>query len=231
MRPTFTIEDIFETPARVKILRVLATAHGALSIRAAGRAAGVSHTTASAVLRDLESMGLAGSRPIGRARAFWLVTDNAYVRRMIMPAIDGERAVVDDLRRDLVAAFGPDAVSVVLFGSWAYGDQDGDSDIDVLVLAEDERRKQALEEAANACAERFARTYGSPLAPLIFTRAEAASRLAIGKSALRLELESTGIILHGLGPREWGIDGPEDESARDIASSVAPVPEEGDRVR
>lgn len=206
MRPTFTIEDIFETPARVKVLRALAMADGALTVRGVGRAGGISHTSASAVLRDLESMGLARSRAMGRARAYWIASENAYVRRMVIPAIEGERAVLDDLRSDLTQTFALDAVSLILFGSWAYGEQTDESDLDVFALAEDERHKQSLEEVALRHGARLSRTYGSSLSLLVFTIAEARLQLAIGESALRMELESTGIILHGLGPREWGID-------------------------
>lgn len=227
MRPTFTIEDIFETPARVKVLRALVTAQGALSMRAIGRLAGVSHTSASSVLRDLESMGLAQSRQIGRARVCWIVADNAYVRRMVMPAIEGEQAVVEDLRLELARILGADALSLILFGSWAYGEQTDESDMDVLAIAEDERHKQMLEEAACQHDARLARTYGSPLSLLVFTLAEARSQLAIGKSALRVELESTGIILHGFGPREWGIDEPEGPDTQGTAATVAPLPGEG----
>ncbi|MEI7815053.1 MAG: hypothetical protein WCJ13_09705, partial [Coriobacteriia bacterium] len=51
--------------------------------------------------------------------------------------------------------------------------------------------------------------YGSPLSLMVYTREHAVEVLADGKSSFTFELETTGMILHGLGVDEWGIDGQE----------------------
>ena len=43
-----------------------------------------------------------------------------------------EPAVLDEMVRRLVAEFQPE--KIILFGSWAWGEPDGDSDIDLLVI-------------------------------------------------------------------------------------------------
>jgi predicted nucleotidyltransferase len=209
MRPTFTLTDIFETPSRARVLRVLANSHAPISARAVGRAAGISHTAANATLRDLDGMGLVTASPVGRAVAYDLRRSNAYVRHMVLPAVEAERKIPGELRADLVRFFGEPAESLILFGSYASGDQDEASDIDVFALVPDERRKQLLEEAAAEHLSYFNETYGSPLSLLAYTRAEVRRHLAEGQNPFRTELESTGIILHGTGVSEWGIDEPE----------------------
>ena len=202
MRPTYTLVDIFETPSRAPVLRVLARSTTPLSARAVGRVAGISHTAASATLRDLEAMGLAAGSRIGRANAYEIVRENAYVRHMVLPAIDAESAIVVELRADLVRTFASHAESLILYGSYATGERNDRSDIDLFALAADERSKQQLEERAQEHLGRIQRTYGSPLSLLAYTRAEARARLLHGENPFRAELESTGIILHGLGLSE-----------------------------
>jgi uncharacterized protein len=49
--------------------------------------------------------------------------------------VDGaSRAVLGDLKARLSALYGDRLVAVILFGSYARGDADEDSDIDVLIL-------------------------------------------------------------------------------------------------
>jgi len=184
-----------------------------MSARAVGRAAGLSHTAASATLRDLDAMGLVTASPVGRAIAYELRRSNAYVRHMVLPAIEAEQTIIDELREELVRMLAEDTESLILFGSYASGDQDEASDIDVFALVPDERAKQQLEMRVTASHAYFEETYGSPLSVLVYTRADAQRHLSGGQDSFRTELESTGIILHGLGVSEWGIDGSHDEEA------------------
>lgn len=214
MQPTYTIVDIYETPARARVLRALALSEGPMSVRGIGRAADVSHTTAAKTLRDLDSMGLVSGFKVGRAISYSLLDHNAYVRHMVLPMIESERTVIEELRANLIEAFAEHVVSLILFGSYAYGGQSEASDIDVFALVEDEFHRQAVEEDELAWSKVFSERYGAPLSLLIHTLPEARAALRIGESAFRIELESTGIILHGLGPSEWGIDEPEKIDAR-----------------
>ncbi len=227
MRPTYTLADIFETPSRAPVLHVLALSTTPLSARAVGRAAGISHTAASATLRDLQAMGLATASRIGRANAYEIVRENAYVRHLVLPAIDAESTIVAELRADLIRTFASHADSLILYGSYATGEQDERSDIDLFALAADERRKQQLEECAREHLGRIQSTYGSPLSLLAYTRAEARARLLHGENPFRAELESTGVILHGLGLGEWGIDGPNDTNTSGAAKPGAGAARKG----
>lgn len=207
MRSTYTLADVFETPSRAPVLRAIALARRPMSVRAIARASNISHTAAGATLRDLESMGLATSATVGLAIVYELRRSNAYVRHMVLPAIEAEHAIVAELHADLVRLFAEDSESLILLGSYATGEQHGTSDIDLFALVRDERRKQQLEERARGHLDYIETTYGSPLSLLVYTRTEAREYLPAGKAPFRIELESTGIILHGLGTSEWGIDG------------------------
>jgi DNA-binding transcriptional ArsR family regulator len=203
MRPTYTIEDIFATPARARVLRALAHAGRPLSIRSVAKWAGISHTAASHVLKELYAIGMVSCAIVGRSTSYSLERRNAYVRYMVLPAIDAEKTIVNELSADLVETFAGPALSLILFGSYAYGEPNEHSDIDVFALAEDERRKQQLDELAWKNHGFYSAKYGAPLALLSYTTADLSGRLHPVTSGFRIELGSTGIILHGLGPSEW----------------------------
>ncbi|MFA5892216.1 MAG: nucleotidyltransferase domain-containing protein, partial [Actinomycetota bacterium] len=206
MEPTFTIADVYATPGRAKVLRTLARYEGPMSTRAVADGAGLSHTAAGSILRSLGAMGMVRKDSVGIAHAYTLERANVYVRDMVLPAIEAERSIIDELCRDLVADFAEHCQSLVLFGSYAYGEQTETSDIDVFALVEDSRRAQLLERRNLDRWSWYSSKYSSPLSLIIFTRAQASDSLGWNQSALRTELASTGIILHGLGVDEWGLD-------------------------
>jgi predicted nucleotidyltransferase len=135
---------------------------------------------------------------------------------MVLPAIEAEPAILSELRAELVALLSEGTESLILFGSYATGEQDEASDIDLFGLVANDCRKQDLEERAARALNHFNEIYSSPLSLIVYTRAEAREHLQPGQSPFRTELESTGIILHGLGIGEWGIDGPQDEDATGV---------------
>jgi DNA-binding transcriptional ArsR family regulator len=231
MRPTYTIEDIFSTPARARVLRALANAGRPLSVRDVAKWAGISHTAASRVLKELDAIGLVSFTPVGRSSAYSLERRNTYVKHMVLPAIDAEETIANELSADLVNTFAGSALSLVLFGSYAYGEPNECSDIDVFALAEDERRKQQLDEAAWKSLDLYWAKYGATLSLISHTTAEFADPAYSPSSAFRIELASTGIILHGLGPGEWRRYEPEDQDEVDPSGRCAPLPHKGHGVR
>jgi DNA-binding transcriptional ArsR family regulator len=217
MRPTYTIEDIFSTPARARVLRALAHSAQPLSVRGVAKWAGISHTAASRVLKELDAIGLVRFTPLGRSSAYSLERRNTYVKHMVLPAIDAEETIVNELSADLVETFAGSALSLVLFGSYAYGEPNEYSDIDVFALAEDERRKQQLDEAAWKSLDFYWAKYGATLSLLSHTIDGFSDPVYSVSGAFRIELASTGIILHGLGPSEWRQYESEDQDAPEAA--------------
>lgn len=206
MNPTFSISDIYATPARAKVLRALALADAPLSIRWVAVRAGISHTAAGVVLRELGGMGMVRKDHVGVAHAYTLERLNVYVREMVLPAVDAERSIIEELRRDLIADFSEHSESLILFGSYAYGDQTETSDIDVFALAVDARHEQLLRDRNLERWHWYREKYSSPLSLMLFSRTHASECLGWDQSAFRTELASTGIVLHGLGVDEWGLD-------------------------
>jgi len=135
---------------------------------------------------------------------------------MVLPAIEAEDAVITELRRDLTEQFSEGTISLILFGSYAYGEQHPMSDIDVFALVEDSISKQRIEEREMACGLSLYWKYGASVSLMVYTRKHAIEELADGKSSFTFELATTGMILHGLGVDEWGIDGQDAASTEGV---------------
>lgn len=206
MRSTFTIADIYSTPARARVLRALALTDGPLSIRSVATHAGISHTAAGVVLGQLEAMGLVRGHRVGVAHAYSLERANVFVRDMVLQAVEAERTIIDELRHDLVSDFAEHAESLILFGSFAHGEQTAGSDIDVFALATDARREQLLRDRNLERWHWYRTKYSAPLSLMVLSRSQSADAFAWDQNEFRTELASTGIVLHGLAVDEWGLD-------------------------
>lgn len=202
MRPTYTIESILGSRSRIAVLRVLLGVTVPLNASQIAERTGITRPAVATALDDLAAAGIVQSSSVGRANAHVLVRENVYVRRIIEPAFSGEATIPDDLVEYLRAGFGDLAQSVVLFGSYARGDQDASSDVDVVLVAADADSKTRLERAAYDLMSDFHRRFGTHLSPLIYDRAEAAD-LGNRAPVLMASLREDGVTVHGLHLWEW----------------------------
>ena len=99
--------------------------------------------------------------------------------------------------------------------------------IDVFALVEDSRLQQLVERRSLDRSSWYSVKYSSPLSLMVYTRAHASECLAWDQSALRAELASTGIILHGLGVDEWRLSCDGEANAQGSAKPSQMVPGEG----
>jgi predicted nucleotidyltransferase len=115
-----------------RVLRVLAHAGAPLTMRTVAGLAGASVDRTNLVLHRLIALGLVERREAGRAAQVTLVRDNAAAQAIVALA-ELWTAIVDRMRAD-AATIDPAPASLVIFGSFARGEADEDSDIDVLAV-------------------------------------------------------------------------------------------------
>jgi predicted nucleotidyltransferase len=208
MKPTYTIENLLGTRSRIAVLRVLHGVSVPLNASQIAVRTGLTRPAVASVLADFSSMGAVRSSPVGRATVHWLCRDNVYVENLIDPLFRAERDLPEDLVDDLAASFRDLAVSVVLFGSYARGDQTSASDIDVVLVAENAATKVALESTAADRTIEFRDRFGASLSCLAYTREEAAALLHTSPQ-LAESIRRDGIVVSGLSPWEWAADAEE----------------------
>jgi predicted nucleotidyltransferase len=125
---------------------------------------GVSHSNVQRALRILVEDGLASKKRIGRADVFWTNRDH-FAFKALRELFQVQRELPNRIARDLHSALRHAGVSVTVFGSYARGEADRGSDLDVLVIAKD---RKALEDKIGGIETDFARRYGVPLSIKLF---------------------------------------------------------------
>lgn len=101
------------------------------------------------------------------------------------------RQVVQEIVRRLVADYAPE--KIILFGSYAYGEPHGDSDIDLLIVKDTDAEfidRQVAVRRATTNAHRHI-----PFEPIVMTPAEVEQRLRIGDQFVQ-EIFGRGEVLY-----------------------------------
>lgn len=194
------LESIFGSPARVRILRVLAGTPQALSGRQVGELAGLTHRGAIQALTSLVDIGAVKQRKAGNAYQYTLSRGSIFVKNIVLPVIVAESELADTLKQDVVAHLGRDAASLVLYGSLARGEEGRGSDIDVMAVVKDEREKSTMEERAATAVSFFHERYKGLLSVNCFTVDEIREKKAM---PLIRTVMMEGVVLAGKPLSEW----------------------------
>ena len=120
---------------------------------------GVSHSNVQRAVRVLVEDGLASKKRTGRADVFWANKDH-FTFKALGDLFKVKRDLPERIAKDLHLAFRESGMSVTVFGSYARGEADRRSDVDVLVIAKD---RATLEEKIGRIETDFARRYGVSL--------------------------------------------------------------------
>ncbi len=161
MRRTL-LTDVLGVKGRVQVLRGLFRLPGAYSgsARSIARVARVDHRVGQRALDDLVLAGLVRVRITPAANFFNLNTGHPLYTAL-KAAFEAEAEYADDIMRAISRGFTEHQLPVrkaYLYGSFARGDDDAHSDIDIAVVAEpnsEERLQAGLEDLAEELRERF----------------------------------------------------------------------------
>lgn len=104
---------------------------------------------------------------------------------------DRIRAAIQEIVRRLVAEYAPE--KVILFGSYAYGNPDEDSDIDLLIIKDTPERFLDRMTTVRRLARGAHRSI--PFEPVVFTPKEIEQRLKIGDQFIA-EIIERGEVLY-----------------------------------
>jgi predicted nucleotidyltransferase len=186
--------------AQGRVLAVLLNAGGELNLRTIARLADVSLAQTSRVVPRLVSLGLVERREVPPSSLFRLVPEHVAARALLELA-DARRQVLVAM----AAAAGeiePAPVSLIVFGSFARGDDELGSDIDVVIVrppaADGDEDWVGQVEQWRTTVGRIA---GRHVELLYVAADEAAARLA-SRSALWRDVRRDGRVVFGEGLSE-----------------------------
>lgn len=167
--------------------------------------AGLTRPAVTSVLDDLAAMGIVRSSSAGRANVHQLVRENIYVERLIVPLFSAEQQLPESLEADLRETFENSAESIVLFGSYARGEQEVGSDVNIVLVARDSPRKESLDRRLHSYAQEFRARYGASLSAVTYDSRDA-NALWRTASAFFESLKRDAVVISGRGPWEWTDD-------------------------
>jgi hypothetical protein len=181
-----------------RILAVLAETTAQLNLRTIARLAGVSPAQASRVLPELVRLGLVERREAPPSALFALV-DEHVAARAVRALARAHDAVVAELRT-LTDAIRPRPVSAIAFGSFARGEADAGSDLDIVLVRPASITEDDEAWAASADAWRSAvhRLTGNSVQVLEVDETEAARRLR-RPTGVWSDVIRDGVVVYGTG--------------------------------
>lgn len=199
MRLNSPLDDALATASHVRVLRKLLSAPLGLptSGREIARRAGLSHPTATKVLRDLEHQGLVRARRQVGAEGYTVNKKHVLVQPIehLFEAEDAIPGRITDWMRALFEEH-RDVKAAYLFGSAARGEMTRSSDIDIAVLAPGARADELEERLDSIVAELRERT-GAPVQLIVATSSP--DRFRGGRKRLWDRIASEGLLIKGPG--------------------------------
>ena len=172
MRLHDPLDDIFGSKTKVRILRLLFRTRGLFSGREVSRLIGFSPTHTISNLRELEALGLVLEQHAGNTDLYQLDSQNSAVDGVLAPVFSWESNLFDELAQMFVDKLGRELVSLRLFGSVARGDEEPNSDVDVLIILTDGSDPDKMEYLIAEVDLDAGRRLGSPVSTIQVTETE-----------------------------------------------------------
>lgn len=179
-----------------RILAVLAETTGELNLRTIASIADVSEAQVSRVLPGLVGVGLVERREAPPSALFRLVRDHIVAGPIL--ALSRTRDRMIQQMRQIAESLPVPPASVIIFGSFARGEADAESDIDTLMIRpsgigeSDEAWSASVQEWIDSVGE----VSGNRVEVLEADEDEVPARLDPGGSVWQ-EIERDGLMIHG----------------------------------
>lgn len=179
-----------------RILAVLAKTTAELNLRTIASIADVSEAQASRVLPGLVAIGLVERREAPPSALFRLVRDHIAAEPIL--ALSRSRDRMIQKMREIAEGLPISPTSAIIFGSFARGEADAESDIDTLMI-----RPSGVGESDDAWSasvqqwiDRVGEVSGNRVEVLEVDEDEVPARLRSGRSVWQ-DIERDGLIIHG----------------------------------
>lgn len=193
-------DEVLRTWSNVAVLRALLDTATGYTGNEVARVAGMDPRAALKALTRLEQLGLVRRQRGGRDHLFTLNREHYLVRRGILPLFAVERGFLDEIASAVRASINGHALSVVLFGSTARGEEQPESDFDVCCIVKDHAQRERAQSHLERSSQRLYNRYGIKLGPIFFTLDEFRHKRA-RRNALVNQILDHGKLIAGKNPK------------------------------
>jgi transcription initiation factor IIE alpha subunit len=137
------LEDLLDSKSKIRIIRTFFLYQGKdFTEREIAEFIEMSPNTVNLAMREIRKTNIFSFRKIGKAHAYRLNKSSALYEPL-KDIIDGEKKTRKDMF-DMIRNALKNSLSCVVFGSFARGEEEFDSDLDLLIIAQD---KESIEKS------------------------------------------------------------------------------------
>lgn len=195
MRLHDTIDDILGSKIKVRILRLFYRTRGMFSGREISRLVGFSPTHTISNLRELEALGLILRQRAGNTDLYQLNEKSAAINGVLTPIFTWENELIDELAKMYEDKLGDKLVSIKLFGSAAKGEEELDSDIDLVAILKDGVILDELEEVIAEADLDAGQRLGCPVTTISVTESDYKKKVKSARGFWR-DIPTNGITIY-----------------------------------
>ena len=186
-----SIDEVFRSWSNVAVIRALQDTASGFSGREVARVAGMSIRSALQALTSLENLGIVRRQRGGRDHIFTLNRNHYLVEQCIIPLFAIERRFLENIRTFIAEAVKGQALSVILFGSVARGEETPQSDLDICCIVKNKSQQKRLQSILDGISPALLNRFGVKIGPIFFTLTE------FKKNALKQNRLTKEILVHG----------------------------------
>lgn len=157
------INKLLGDPVQITVLKLLWTHEEGLTGRSLATLTGCSTFKMKKVLETLLPHGLLTRTVIGRAYIYRLNMEHISIKKLIKPLIEFEKTLFLDLGKLIMKLLELKPLSVILYGSVARGEEDPNSDLDLLLIYDDSVPSHSIIDMGNILMEVIPKKYGNPV--------------------------------------------------------------------
>jgi predicted nucleotidyltransferase len=196
MRFRNNLDEILGQRTKIKALRYLINHNKEVSIRALSRAIRVTPPNLAIILADLKKEGVLTNKEYGRSMVYAVNHGHYLVGQILLPLFKHEREALSELKKIIKRKFKFSYESIILFGSVAVGSEHPSSDIDLLIVINNQKDKDAVEQNILDVNDDVLGIFGNQLSPYILSKKEFALKYK-NKDSLILKIARDGEVLDG----------------------------------
>ena len=199
MKITNPLDTILDNQAQIKILRFLCRTGAQWNGRQIAKEVGVTPATAHKALHSLNKEGVLLLSNVGKTHVYSLNEDRLIVSDMLKPLFTKEDRMLDNVvsiikRKIASAGIRKEIVSVALFGSVNARHDHAGSDIDLVVIMENQGSKAGAEHLFEDIDKKVSNQFGNTVAPYINTLSEFRAKHNQGLGVIKSILKGYNVI-------------------------------------
>ncbi len=193
-------DELFRTWSHVAVLRALQDTATGFTGNEVARVSGMDPKAALKALTSLENLGIVRRQRGGRDHIFTLNRNHYLMEHGVIPLFKIEQRFYEEVKTAIANAVKRQALSVILFGSVALGEETPQSDLDICCIVKNKPQQEKLQSILDSISPTLHNRFGVKVGPIFFTLGEFKKK-ASKRNQLIIQILEQGKIITGKNPK------------------------------